>query len=138
MKKFIIASCIVLISAVGYGFYLYYKPHQGIANKEAAFTLESKKLFDEYSTDENASNNKYLGKIVSVFGRVVDKGVDANGTFSLIMEGGDFAGVGCQFDKSVINEMQTIKKGQVLKIKGVCTGMLMDVVLIDCVREELN
>ena len=138
MKKFIIASCIVLVSAVGYGFYLYYKPHQGIANKEAAFTLESKKLFDEYSTDESASNNKYLGKIVSVFGRVVDKGVDANGTFSLIMEGGDFAGVGCQFDKSVLNEMQTIKKGQVLKIKGMCTGMLMDVVLIDCVQEEIN
>ena len=138
MKKFIIISCIVLVSAAGYGFYMFYKPHQGIANKEAAFTMDSKKLFDEFSENENASNSKYLGKIISVYGRVADKAVDANGSFSLIMEGGDFAGVGCQFDKSVETEMQNTKKGQVIKVKGICTGMLMDVVLVDCVPEELN
>ena len=138
MIAFIIIALILLVSAVGYGFYLYYKPHQGIANKEAAFTLESKKLFNEFNDDETASNKKYLGKIVTVYGRVADKAVDANGTFSLIMEGGDFAGVGCQFDKSVVSAMQNVKKGQVLKVKGICTGMLMDVVLIDCVPEDLN
>ena len=138
MKKIIFVVLIVLGSAVAYGFYLFYKPHQGIANKEAEYTMESKKLFDEFSQDENASNAKYNGKVVCVYGKVADRAVDANGNLSLILEGGDMAGVGCQFDKSVIEEMSKVKKGQVLKIKGTCTGMLMDVVLIDCVPEDVN
>ena len=138
MKKLIILLFIILGSAVAYGFYLFYKPHQGIANKEAAFTVESKKIFEEFTEDENAANKKYLGKVVSVVGKVADKAVDGKGTFSLILEGGDFAGVGCQFDKSVISEMQNVRKGQVLRVKGVCTGMLMDVVLTDCVPEDSN
>ena len=138
MKKLVIIVLIILGSAVAYGFYLFYKPHQGIANKEASFSMESRKLFDEFSQDENASNKKYLGKIICVYGKVADKAVDSKGTFSLILEGGDFAGVGCQFDKHVISEMQNVRKGEALKIKGVCTGMLMDVVLIDCVPEDSN
>jgi len=133
MKKFIIIAVIIFGSAVAYGFYLFNKPHKGIANKEAEFTMESKKLFEEFNDDENAANQKYLGKVVCVYGHVSDRAVDAKGTFSLILEGGDLAGVGCQFDKSVVDEMQKVKKGEVLRVKGVCTGMLMDVVLVDCV-----
>ena len=73
-----------------------------------------------------------------VYGQVADKAVDSKGTLSLILEGGDFAGVGCQFDKNSLKEIQDIKKGQVIRVKGVCTGMLMDVVLVDCVPEEGN
>jgi len=138
MKKLIIIVLIISASAVAYGFYLFNKPHQGVANKEAAFTLDSKKLFNEFDQDETGANKKYLGKIVSVYGKVTDKAVDSKGTFSLILEGGDMAGVGCQFDKSILKDVQNLKTGQVIKVKGKCTGMLMDVVLVDCVREDNN
>jgi hypothetical protein len=133
MKKFIIIAVIILGSAFAYGYYLFHKPHKGIANKEAEFTMESKTLFNEFSNDEDSANKKYNGKVVCVYGHVADRAIDAKGTFSLILEGGDLAGVGCQFDKSVLAEMQKVKKGEVLRVKGVCTGMLMDVVLVDCV-----
>ena len=138
MKKIIIVALILCGSAVAYGFYLFHKPHQGVANKEAAYTLESKQLFNEFDQNENAANNKYLGKIVCVYGKVADKAVDTKGMLSLILEGGEMAGVGCQFDKSVMDEIKNFKKGQVIKVKGVCTGMLMDVVLVDCVPEDSN
>jgi hypothetical protein len=138
MKKLIIIIAIVLGSAFTYGFYLFHKPHQGIANKEAAYTLQSKQIFDEYDQNETAANKKYLGKVVCVYGKVADKAVDAKGTLSFILEGGDMAGVGCQFDKSVIKEIENIKKGETIRVKGICTGMLMDVVLVDCVPEESN
>lgn len=136
MKKLIIVILIVMGSAVAYGFYLFNKPHQGVAHKEAAYTLESKQLFTEFDQNENSANKKYLGKVVCVYGRVSDKAVDAKGTLSLILEGGEMAGVGCQFDKSVLKDIENVKKGQAIKVKGVCTGMLMDVVLVDCVPEE--
>ncbi len=138
MKKLIIIVLIISGSAVAYGFYLFNKPHQGIANKEAAFTLDSKKLFNEFDQDETSANKKYLGKVVCVYGKVTDKAVDSKGTFSLILEGGDMAGVGCQFDKSILKDVQNLRKGQVIRVKGKCTGMLMDVVLVDCVPEDNN
>jgi len=100
--------------------------------------LESKQLFTEFDQNENAANQKYLGKVVLVHGRVADKAVDAKGATSLILEGSEMAGVGCQFDKSVTKEIEQVKKGQVISVKGICTGMLMDVVLVDCVPEDLN
>jgi len=136
LKKFIVIGLIILGSAVAYGYYLFNKPHQGVANKEAAYTLESRQLFNEFDQNEIAANKKYLGKVVCVYGKVADKAVDSKGVLSLILEGGEMAGVGCQFDKSVIDEMQHVKKGQVIKVKGVCTGILMDVVLVDCVPED--
>jgi hypothetical protein len=138
MKKFIIVALIISGSAFAYGYYLFNKPHQGISGREAAYTLESKQLFNEFDQNENVANKKYLGKIVCVYGKVSDKAVDAKGVLSLILEGGEMAGVGCQFDKSVIKEIQNVRKGQVIKVKGVCTGMLMDVVLVDCVPEDSN
>jgi hypothetical protein len=138
MKKIVIIVLIISASAVAYGYYLFNKPHQGIANKEAAFTLDSKKLFNEFDQDEDSANKKYLGKVVSVYGKIADKAVDSKGTFSLILEGGDMAGVGCQFDKSVLKDVQNLRTGQVIKVKGKCTGMLMDVVLVDCVTEDTN
>jgi hypothetical protein len=136
MKKILMIVLIVLASAVAYGYYLYHKPHQGIANKEADFTLDSKTLFNAFDQDEDGANKKYLGKVVAVYGKVTDRAVDSKGTFSLILEGGEMAGVGCQFDKSVLDEVKNLKPGQVIKVKGKCTGMLMDVVLVDCVPEE--
>jgi hypothetical protein len=136
LKKFIVIGLIVLGSAVAYGYYLFNKPHQGIANKEAAYTLESRQLFNEFDQNENAANKKYVNKVVCAYGKVMDKTSDANGIVGLILEGGEMAGVGCQFDKSVVKEIQNIRKGQAIKVKGVCKGMLMDVILVDCVPED--
>jgi len=136
MKRLIVIIVIILGSAFAYGYYLFNKPHQGIGGKEAAYTLESKQLFTEYDQNESSANKKYLGKIVCVYGKVMDRATDAKGTLSLILEGGDMAGVGCQFDKSAIKDIEGVKKGQVIKVKGVCTGMLMDVVLVDCVPAD--
>jgi hypothetical protein len=138
MKKIIIAVVIVLGSAFAYGYYLFHKPHQGIANKDAAFTMESRQLFNEFDQNEAEANKKYLGKVITVSGKVADKGVDSKGAMSIILEGGEMAGVGCQFDKNALKDIQNVKKGQFIKVKGMCTGMLMDVVLVDCVTEDTN
>ncbi|MCX6290997.1 MAG: hypothetical protein NT126_04470 [Bacteroidetes bacterium] len=138
MKKFIIIAIIVMGSGVAYAYYLFNKPHQGVSHKEAAYTMESRQLFNEYDQNENSANKKYLGKVVCVYGKVADKGVDSKGAMSLILEGGEMAGVGCQFDKIVMDDIKDVKKGQVIKVKGVCTGMLMDVVLVDCVPDDSN
>jgi len=50
--------------------------------------------------------------------------------------GGDLAGVGCQLEKNTKSNMNKLIVGESVTIKGICTGILIDVVLVDCVITE--
>lgn len=137
MKKIIILSVLILlISGVSYGLYEFYKPHQSITDKSPAFKLDAKVLVADYDKDEKKANEKYLGKIVEVRGIVSEKIKDNKGNYNLTLQGEDLAGIGCEFDPNFKENVASIKEGQEITIKGICTGVLMDVVLVDCVIEE--
>jgi hypothetical protein len=134
MKKIIgITALIMILSGVGYGYYLFNKPHQGIADKAPTFKMKAAELVAEYDKDEKAANAKYLGKVVEVRGIISEKVKDAKGTYNVTLQAEDLAGVGCQFDQTLVNDVKSLKEGQEVYIKGICTGVLMDVVLVDCV-----
>jgi hypothetical protein len=136
LKKIIYITLVVLISGLGFGFYLYNKPHQGIANEQPAFRLSAATLISDYDKNENLANTKYLGKVVEVKGVISEKSKDEKGNFNLTLQGPDLAGVGCQFDPKADEKFAMVKEGQEVVIKGLCTGVLMDVVLVDCVIEN--
>ena len=47
----------------------------------------------------------------------------------------DAAGIMCGFDKTAIDK-SNLKPGDTIRIKGICTGYLMDVVLNKCTLEK--
>jgi hypothetical protein len=132
-KKILISALICILSAVAFAYYLYYKPHQSIAGESAMYQLEASTLVNDYDNNEQAANEKYLGKIVEVRGVVAEKLKDEKGKINITLKGADLSGVGCEFDPKYQETIQEIKEGQEVKIKGICTGVLMDVVLVDCV-----
>jgi hypothetical protein len=137
MKKMIlIGISVLLILAAGYAYYLYQKPHQGIGDEKPAYVLSAASLVSEYDSDEKAANDKYLGKIVEVKGVISEKLKDEKGKYNITLMAADLAGVGCEFDPSHQKHLQSLKEGQEVSIKGICTGVLMDVVLVDCVLSE--
>jgi hypothetical protein len=136
LKKLIYTGIVILISGLGFGFYLYNKPHQGIENEHPAFRLSAAALISEYDNNEETANTKYLGKIVEVTGVIAEKSRDEKGIINVTLQGPDLAGVGCQFDPKAQDELAVVKEGQEVVIKGICTGVLMDVVLVDCVFEN--
>ena len=133
MKKIVYSIFIILISALGFGFYLYNKPHRGIGDEQPAFKLKAETLISEYDTDETKSNTKYLGKIVEVKGVIAEKLKDKTGNINITLQGPDLSGIGCQFEPNTQDKLERLSEGQVVVIKGICTGVLMDVVLVDCV-----
>lgn len=134
MKKMIlILTAIALITGIGFGYYLYNKPHQSIADESPAFSIDVKTIVGDYETDEKKANDKYLGKIVEVRGLISEKTLDNKGNYNIILQGPDLSGVGCEFEPNAQTSLTKLKEGQEVVIKGICTGVLMDVVLVDCV-----
>jgi hypothetical protein len=134
MKKLIFISIsAIIIAGIGYAYYLFQKPHQGIADEPSAFKLDAVSLVNDYDKDEKAANEKYLGKVVEVKGVVSEKVKDENGKYNITLQAADLSGVGCEFDTKFQGEIKNLQEGQEVCIKGVCTGVLMDVVLVDCV-----
>jgi hypothetical protein len=138
MKKIILSTFLALLTGLGFAYYLYNKPHQGISDETPAFSLNAETLVSEYDRDEKKANSKYLGKIVEVMGVIAEKTKDKKGNFNVTLQGPDLAGIGCEFEQKLQDKLTSLKEGQKVKIKGICTGVLMDVVLVDCVIENVD
>lgn len=135
-KKILILLLFLGTAGAAVGFYLFNKPHESVLEKEAEFKMESAALVSDFEADENVANKKYNGKVVEVTGIVSEKSKDDKGKLNISLQGEDLAGIGCVFENAGQEKAGQLKEGDKVKIKGVCTGILMDVVMVDCVVVE--
>ena len=136
MKKVVLGILVACIVAGGVAYKMYNKPHRDIGSEEAVATLSADELFTAFDEDEAAANAIYLDQVIEVSGIVDEVTEDAEGSTVVVLkaETAMMGGVSATFDPS-INETGT-KAGDFMRIKGRCTGMLMDVVLINCFPAE--
>jgi DNA/RNA endonuclease YhcR with UshA esterase domain len=126
-----ILGVLIIVAAVGW--YMYNKPHEGVAGVPADVQLTAHDLYDDFQKDENLANKKYLNKVVEVTGKVSDV-QNVNGSYIILLSStSDMGGVSCQLMKDESNKAKSVKKTDSLTIKGKCSGYLMDVNLVDCV-----
>ena len=131
MKKLIVLILIMIGTAGAFGIYFYNKPRSGVSGMKPVAIEDARLLFNEYNTDENAANAKYLGKAIEVFGIVRSVETEEKGKMNIMIEtGNEMGAINCQFEKQ--EEMPEVKKGSSVLIKGFCSGLLMDVVMVDC------
>ena len=130
MKKVLyIILAIFAILILGYVIILNL-PQASTKNKEASITIEASQLFDKYSNSEKQANTKYNGKVIEVSGVVRNVTKDKKGDIAVILNTNDMiGGILCTFENP---PREDLKKGQSVKIKGQCNGLLMDVVLNKC------
>ena len=136
MKRNILLVMLVLMAiAAGVGYYLYNKPAETTISSDADHTVSATELFAEFEQNEEAANSKYLNKVVAVTGKVSGLEPGANGATTVSLESGsDMFGVTCEIADPA--EGAGIKTGETITVKGLCTGMLMDVVLVKCSVEN--
>lgn len=91
-------------------------------------------FFQVFEKDELFVNEIYLDKVVEVKGEVQQVLINEEGGISLILNSGnDMFGVICQFDELMEYQKMMFEFGEEVMVKGICIGMLMDVVLVCCV-----
>lgn len=130
MKKIlplVIAGAVVAGLAV---YYMYNKPHRDIASEQATSSLSADEIFDAYDQGEEKANAKFLDKVVEVTGTVDELSSNENGQTVAILraENAMMGGVSATFQE----EEKSVEVGQSIAVKCRCTGMLMDVVLVNC------
>lgn len=133
MKKILLFLFILAIGGGAYGIYMYNKPHKNMQRQAADFELSAPKLYSDFENDESAANTKYLDKIIQVTGAVREI-IKEEDKVSIILEAGSLlGGITCELDDHSQHDISEISEGDQLSLKGICTGMLMDVVLVRCI-----
>lgn len=129
MKKYFLPLIAVLILAGGgTAYYLYNKKPPSINDLKTDIQIGADELITQYEEYEDKANESYLEKVIEVVGEV-EKAEMKDGVATIYLKtNGSMGSVLCQLEDAG----QLPEPGQTVKIKGVCTGYLMDVVLIKC------
>jgi len=133
--KIIIGLLFIGVLGISAGFFLYQKPAEKTVSGKAEFRTTAMQLFNEFDADEALANKKYLNRIISVRGTISEiAAVDSAGLSIVLETSNPLFGVSCQLSQEQGKNL--LKRGQVVELKGLCTGKLMDVVLVRCVVEN--
>jgi len=114
--------------AAGIGYYIYNKPVASLENKKPDVEVTATKLITDYETDEKVANENYLGKVVEVSGKVAAIGVEEGKTKIQLETENPISMIICELEDG--NEAGSLKVGDETKIKGMCTGYLSDVIIV--------
>lgn len=121
-----------LLILFAWAYHLYDKPHQSAADETVALSIPADSLYRQYQADEHAADKKYMGKVIEVTGRISE--IQHNGASEIwilsTQQGG--GGINCELFSGT-KTGNAPKAGDLVTIKGRCTGFLMDVNLADCV-----
>jgi len=130
MRRLIIIFLSIVMVAGSYGIYLYNKKPADIRDQNPDFELSATQLVKEFSADEQAASQKYNDRILFIKGKVSE--INLNSTTVIIDAADSTAMVTCSFYADESAQLKNLKVGDEIKIKGKCTGKLIDVILNNC------
>jgi len=137
MKK--IFLFILILSVVG-GLSVYYYTQRDSRNdiryKEAAENISATSLFESYDMNEGSANERFLGKIISVRGKILSITTELQKTTIYLDTGDPMSSVVCEMNSNIQADFSPIKEGQDVSIKGELSGKLLDIILVNCVINQ--
>jgi hypothetical protein len=134
-KKYIFGIGILLICLAAWGLYTLDKPHRNVEGEDAVATLTATSLFNEFSKDESKANQKWAGKVLEVKG-IISSVTESGNYVSLNLAATTDGGVNCSVLKKDLPADNKFNKGDSIRVKGKCTGFLMDVNMVDCIIKK--
>ncbi|GGH79536.1 hypothetical protein HNQ91_005070 [Filimonas zeae] len=131
-KQLIIAGAVLCLLAAAWGFYLYNKPRSGVNALQADTSITADSLYSHFAGNEQQANQLFGNKVVEVSGVVALVQPGQQGASVILAAKNDMGGgINCSLASG--QQADNLLVGQPVKIKGRCTGYLMDVNLVDAV-----
>lgn len=122
LKKILI-FVLVLIVATGVGIYLIFnEKFEDTDTQNAAFTITADELIKEFQQNDSAANKKYLEKIILVKGRIAETEAADTTVNIKMMDTLTGSYIIFAFQEQHIKEAKQLKEGDVVSIKGSCSG----------------
>lgn len=133
-KIIILISILAVIITVSYiAISMYNKPHINVAKTAPGVSITSQDLLSDFLTDENQANAAYLDQIVQVTGNITGLDTTDGNAIVTLSHKNSFGSILCHLPLEESEKMISLKEGQKITVKGICTGYLMDVILVKCV-----
>lgn len=131
-KQLIFAGVVLCLLAMAWGFYQYNKPRSGVEAAHTDTSITADSLYSHFAGNEQQANQLFSNKVVEVTG-VVALVQPGQGSASVILSAHNDMGGGINCSLAAGQQADNLLVGQPVKIKGRCTGYLMDVNLVDAV-----
>jgi DNA/RNA endonuclease YhcR with UshA esterase domain len=130
IKKIILGILILGIVGAFVAYKMFNKPHVNVANTKSDIFLSADKILNDFSANEITANSKYLEKIIEVKGVISELNIEKKKGIITLKTTDDFGSVLCHLSEEATKEMNALIEGQTITVKGICTGYLMDVILV--------
>jgi hypothetical protein len=131
-KKVFFATGIIMLMIAAMGIYKVTKPHQNVSGQQAVATLTASSLYEDFAKTEKMANKKWVGKVLEISGTIsaIEETVSY---YAVSLRATPEGGVNCSIMKKDLDRDIKLNKGDSITIKGKCTGLLMDVNMVDCI-----
>jgi hypothetical protein len=122
LKSFVLAGLIIALAFVGGIWYVFTQKFTDTTKEKAAYTLNALDLINEFKKNDSLANKKYAEKIIAVTGLVTE--IEAADTTVNIKMADTTSGSYAifAFQQQDLAKAKTIKEGDIVSIKGSCSG----------------
>jgi hypothetical protein len=121
----------IAVAGILAALYLYNLKPKDLQKVKPDFVVTATDLQKAFEDDEKASSLKYINRIVEVSGEIIN--IESGEKFSLnitLQTGNDFSKVTCTFHD--VKDPGVFTLGKQIIIRGICSGILSDVLLNNC------
>ncbi len=130
LKRILVVVFILVLAGVGYGVYVWNKPHRDVMDAKDIVSVSAQTIFDKYKADETAANKMYVDSTIQVSGEVDTIEKNQTGMPVIVLKTTDSMGrVRC-----TLKDSTNIPTDKNLTIRGICQGYLMDVTITQAVQ----
>lgn len=129
MKKIIITLFALATLGLGAGTYMFNKTLDDTSSLDTDYEMDAQSLLAAFEENENDANQLYLDKVIQIEG-VVNKTESKDGKLTIYFNTDNpLSNIIFQLEQP----KEEIKIGDQITLKGICTGYLLDVVLVRAV-----
>ncbi len=135
-RKTLLLIAVVAILIIGFAVLYVFRPEgTSVKSKKVDIHISADNLVQAFEMDESEANKVYIDKIILVSG-TIESITDGPAAIIVTLKNPEaISGVSCKFDPSSVNK-EALVAGNQVRIKGICNGYTLDVVLSKCSLEE--
>lgn len=123
--KLILVLLIILIIGLVIFFNL---PKSNITKQDADFTMNTRMIYQAFDKNEATANQKYLGKVLELEGKIIDKAIDRREAAVIRLSQGKRSEVMITLANNQTEKLANYSVGDIIKVKAKCNGFIQEVV----------
>jgi hypothetical protein len=134
IKKIGVALALIVCIGGFIAYRMYHKPHVDIGQAPSTAEVTAVDLINAFTENEAQANEKYIGKTITVSGKVQSTRQEGDQVILSLQGTDEMSTVLCHLDPFHKHENLSWEPSTQVRLKGICSGYLSDVILERCIE----